>query len=188
MNCFKHPEVAAVTACQECNLGMCADCVKNKQNMADNRTLCNSCAFKNISSFVEAVKAEIAGIDKRFKVTTGVLVVGLVLSLIGFFGAHGLENAIATMLICFGIGSYTMTPKDEKSAEQKSLDRLNMTMWLQSQHAGAFMVGGILGWVIRLVLFPFAYVIFFFNYKKTKTQAANVIAEQEKLLENLKAA
>lgn len=187
MNCFKHPDVAAVSACQECNLGMCQDCVKNKVEMANGRTLCNSCAFKNISSFVEAVKAEIAGIDKRFKVTTGVLIVGLIFSLIGFFGDRGLENAIATILFCFAIGSYTMTPKDEKSAEEKAIDRLNTTVMWQ-QNAGALMLGGILGYLIRLVLFPFAYVIFFFNYKKTKTQAANIIAEQEKLLEYLKTA
>lgn len=186
MNCFKHPEVAAVTACQECNLGMCQDCVKSKVEMSNGRTLCNSCAFKNISLYVQVMKAETDDLESRFKMATGALVVGVLC----WFLLIAVNNPafLIGMFAAFAFGSAKMNLKQEKSAEQKALDKLNMTVMLHSRHSDSIILGSIIGWVIGTLLYPIFYLVFAARSTKSIKEAKKEIEQQNAILEHLQSA
>lgn len=186
MNCFKHPDVAAVSACQECNLGMCQDCVKNKVEMANGRTLCNSCAFKNISLYVQALKTEADDLESRRKMATLSLVVGVLC----WFLLIAVNNPLFLigMFAAFAFGSAKMNRKQEKSAEQKSLESLNRTVWLQSRHADSIILGNIIGWMIGTLLYPIFWLVFSVRSRKSIKEAKKEIEQQTAILENLQAA
>lgn len=164
---------------------MCQDCVKNKIEMTNGKTLYHSCSGKKISAYVDILKSELKNREIGFKVATGALAIGLILILIGFFN----PVFFLFVIVVFVYGSMQLYPKPLKSEEQKALEGINTTLILQSKNlAGAYAIGALLGWIIRVVLFPIDYLLFIFKHKKAVKELSAAIEGQSAILERLQSA
>lgn len=52
MNCFNHPELAAVAQCSNCGKGMCPDCTNASEYAIDNKPLCRECNYSLITDII----------------------------------------------------------------------------------------------------------------------------------------
>lgn len=186
MNCVKHSSESAVAQCQQCNMGMCAQCVENRQKMLSGKTLCNACAMESIKNAIGECKGLIKQDMKKLIILSVLLAIGLFclayIKFTTFENADPIIQAIIYLLISWGIGAKML------SAPATDADQIQTTLWLSSSNqsvAGGALIGIIIGLVLRCFLFPIFYLIFAFNVLNGRKKLLAHINEQESLLANL---
>ena len=97
MNCIKHQDIAVVAMCENCGVGLCADCVNASEYRLDNKPLCRECNFKMANDVLA---------DNRSK--KGKLLFKLVLNgvflLLGSIVMLTSKDGMTTGLVLFALG------------------------------------------------------------------------------------
>ncbi|EAI8430347.1 hypothetical protein JYE83_001522 [Campylobacter upsaliensis] len=85
MNCFNHNEKVAVGSCQNCNVGLCNECVTNAFKI-DNKPICKPCHLVMVESYMTELKNDLANIKIKKIIWTILLIVGALGLIYPFFG------------------------------------------------------------------------------------------------------
>ncbi|ELS3708369.1 hypothetical protein QPP40_001100 [Campylobacter upsaliensis] len=99
MNCFNHNEKVAVGACQNCNVGLCNECITNAFKI-DNKPICKPCHLTMVENYIVELKKELSQITLKKIIWSVILAIGCIVLLSPF--AEGISFSVEHYLIaCF---------------------------------------------------------------------------------------
>lgn len=139
MNCYLHPGQAAVVSCNQCTVGICADCFRQSITL-DEKPVCRMCAPALLTKALQVATRS------RIKAVIAI-VVGCALMLLGLIGAingfiqsrpDAVSIAVFNIILCFGLaGLPSMWSNMRSSPADQAVDRA----LLMSGHGSGVLIG-----------------------------------------------
>lgn len=134
MKCYYHPESDAVAQCKKCGRSLCREC--SDKYVADlGEILCEDCAQKRFESSKRDVRETFAQEKKDLIISS---IIGVVVAILAVSLFHSLWYLLAFFL------PFGWFRNDMSSTEE--------AIWMSGSASGGYMLGKILGFIIKLLL------------------------------------
>lgn len=165
MNCFNHNEQVAVGACQNCGVGLCAECVTDAAKI-DNRPICKPCDLVRVDSAIAELSAELANINIKKIIWTVIFILGL-----GCLIYSSLTPTVDDYWLWFlcpiiwafaGFGEQVTREEEFRlnNPTAATLQDLKKDQMYKDNSIFGYWIGWLFGFFIKGLFFPFIYAYF----------------------------
>lgn len=178
MNCWNHPNRAAVATCHVCHKSYCKSCIELSTHPGS-EPLCPACLCSNNKTYLADLKMEMDASVKSLKSAKIFYLLGLAFLLISFLVSSGLNGGIIVGAILMGIPAFKTGVRFAAYVERNNPERYVQTdsgyrkgIW--NAGFGTFVFNVIICVILGIIITPIRMIKLYNSIKQMDAQISTI--------------